>query len=116
MFEQARKQKLDMTAVYPPLAKVMECENVFDPNQLPLDYSLKAIIKNALYEENFIFSSVAASTLIRDVVGCALVLNTFSFKVYATSTLGMDLFDLNFHISEKVFARICKKKESFIHT
>ena len=60
-----------------------------------MDYSLKSIIKNALYADKLIFSSDDATTLIRDVVACILVLNNFSFKVHeAFSNLPLQLLEI----------------------
>ena len=95
MVKQARQQKLDISAVYPPLAKAMERENILDPKQLPPDYSLEAIIKRAIHADNLIFSADDAGQIIRDVVACILVLNNFSFKVHeAFSNLSLHLLEI----------------------
>ena len=95
MIGRSREQKIDMMNSIPRWRRLCKSGNVLELNQLPRDYSLEAIIKDALYVDNLIFSSDDAGTLIRDVVGCTLVLSSFSFKVHeAFSNLPLQLLEI----------------------
>ena len=95
MVKESREQKLNWDDVYPPLAAAMGDGNILDPNSLLRHYSLKAIIKDALYADNLIFSYDDASTLTKDVVACTLILNAFSFKIHeAFSNLPSQLLEI----------------------
>ena len=82
MVDDLTKGELDHGTLYPPLAKALKPFGVLDPDSLPKDFSLEAIIAESVYADNVILTHDDRTTLALQATVTILPLNAFSFRVH----------------------------------
>ena len=82
MVDDLRKGELDLGSLYPPLAKALQPSGVLDPDSIPKDFSLEAIIAERVYADNVILTNDDRTTLALHATATILSLNAFSFRVH----------------------------------